>query len=84
MRVHKGGQINNVQLITGVGQCRDVTTTKLIVVSKYPKSTVGILHKKRNGGCQLRRIIVKIRKKEVKKLDLTQNHLKLEKKTKKK
>ena len=47
MLVHKGDQINNVQLITGMGtECRDVTTTKLIAASKYPKSTVGILYKK--------------------------------------
>ena len=32
-------------------------------MSKYPKSTVGTLHNKRNGGCQLRRIIVKMQKK---------------------
>ena len=29
------------------GDCRDVTTTKLIAVSKYPKSTVGILTQKK-------------------------------------
>ena len=29
------------------GEYRDVTTTKLTAVSKYPKSTVGILHKKK-------------------------------------
>ena len=27
MHVHKGGQINNVQMITGIGECRDVTPT---------------------------------------------------------
>ena len=25
--MHKGGQINNVQMITGIGKCRDVTPT---------------------------------------------------------
>ena len=58
MLVHKGGQINNVQSFDHLGgECRDVTTTKLIAVSKYPKSTVGILHTE-NRGCKLRRIEV--------------------------
>ena len=40
MLVFKGGQIKNVQLITGVG------STYKFAVSKYSKSTAGILPQK--------------------------------------
>ena len=40
-----------MHLITGVGiECRDVTTTKLIALLKYPKGTVGILRGGGGGG----------------------------------
>ena len=54
MRVHKGGQINNVQFITGGGlqRCHNY----IIAVSKYSKSTAASFKRKRNGGCQLIKI----------------------------
>ena len=41
MLVHKGSQLNNVQLITGVERCH----TYKIAMPKYSKSTAGILQK---------------------------------------
>ena len=45
MLLHKGGQISNVQLITGTGSA-EICHTYIIAVSTYSKINAGILKKK--------------------------------------
>ena len=64
MFVHKGGQINNLRLNTGMGSAEMSHLQNCSV--KYPKSIAGILQKKKkkgavgggHGGCQSRIVVI--------------------------
>ena len=57
MLVHKGGQINNVlvQLITGV-RIAEMSQLQNYSVKIFKDHSSRYFTRKRNGGCQLRRI----------------------------
>ena len=54
MLVHKGGQINNVQLITGV-RIAEMSQLQNCKVKIFKEHSSRYFTRKRNGGCQLRR-----------------------------
>ena len=55
MLVHESGQINNVQLITGV-RIAEMSQLQNCSVKIFKEHRSRYLTRKRNGGCQLRRI----------------------------
>ena len=56
MPVHKGGEINNVQLITGVGSAEMSQLLNLLQCQNIQRALwVFYTHTKKNCGCQLRR-----------------------------
>ena len=54
--MHKGGQVNNVQLVTGL-RIAEMSQLQNCSVKIFKEHSSRYFTRKRNGGCQLRRIV---------------------------